>query len=112
MPAAANDKIDRFFKLYPAFHYDRRRSSCDEYIKLCRVQGWRRDSQGNYSPEQKDAWKTFRIAVVETFNACFGEDANDNESWGRLCVQLGITPIPPKLKDRRQVRITVYLCAV
>lgn len=67
------------------------------------MKGWKKDFEGNYPPEQEEAWKLFRVAVVKTFNSSFGEDPNDNEAWGRLCVQIGIVPIPAKMKDRRKV---------
>ena len=46
----------------------------------------------------------FRIAMVEAFNMTFGDDENDIEAWGRMCMLVDVEHIPDTLVARREVR--------
>lgn len=41
--------------------------------------------------------------MVEAFNVTFGDDENDIEAWGRMCVLVGMEDIPDTLEARREV---------
>lgn len=41
--------------------------------------------------------------MVEAFNVTFGEDENDIEAWGRMCVLIGMADVPDTLEARREV---------
>jgi len=97
------DYVDNFFALYPTFPYDRTASSPQEFRRMCRQFGWKKQSDDTYPVEQEMAWKSFRIAMVRTFNEAFGEDANAKRSWMHLCTILDIEPAPTKIAKMRSV---------
>ena len=41
--------------------------------------------------------------MVEAFNVTFGDDEDDIEAWGRMCVLVGMEDIPDTLEARREV---------
>lgn len=43
--------------------------------------------------------------MVKAFNMTFGQDENDIEAWGRMCVLVDIEDIPVGLEARKLVSI-------
>lgn len=103
-PAEDKDPLAAFFGSYLPFKYNRHASSHDEYRRLCAFFGWPTRKRQNEHTERDAAWDGFRIAMVKAFNTTFGKDENDIEAWGRMCVLVGVEPIPATLEARREVR--------
>ena len=99
-----NDPLAAFFGLYRPFKYNRHASSHDEYRRLCAFRNWPSRGQDLYHAERDEAWEGFRIAMVKAFNMTFGDDENDIEAWGSMCVLVGLERIPETLLARRKVR--------
>ena len=104
------DPLAAFFALYTPFEYNRYASSHSEYRRLCALNGWPSRKQKDAHAERDRAWEVFRIAMVEAFNMTFGDDENDIEAWGRMCVLVGMEPIPETLEARREVRKPILFC--
>lgn len=97
-----NDPLVAFFALYSPFNYNPSNSAHREYQRLCAFFGWPSHKlEGKHA--EREAWEGFRIAMVKAFNVTFGNDENDIEAWGRMCVLVGIEHIPDTLKARREV---------
>jgi len=102
--AGSGDPLAAFFALYGPFRYDRDTSSHDEYRRLCAFFRWPTRKQQYHHAKRDEAWEGFRIAMVKAFNVTFGDDENDVEAWGRMCVLVGMEHIPDTLVARREVR--------
>ena len=102
--ATDDDPLAAFFALYHPFKYNPAASSPHEYRRLCAFFGWPTLKQQERHAERDEAWERFRMAMVEAFNKTFGTDENDIEAWGRMCVLVGMEPIPDTLGARREVR--------
>ncbi len=99
-----DDPLAAFFALYNPFKYNRNSRSHDEYRRLCTFFGWPTRRQQDHHAERDESWEGFRIAMVKAFNKSFGDDENDIEAWGRMCVLVGMDYIPDTLEARREVR--------
>lgn len=97
------DSFDEFFESYPSFDYDRTKSYWDEFYRFLRFMGWDDKKVDTENPQRKNAWKRFRVAVVRAFGEDFGSNEKDPEAWRRLCLAVGIVPVPEKLSDRQKV---------
>jgi hypothetical protein len=69
-----------------------------EFYRMCDFFEWERDDY-----EKKTAHEEFKTAIVLTFNALYGTDVEDIDSWHKLCVALDINPLPKRLKNCRRV---------
>ncbi|KAE8148528.1 hypothetical protein BDV25DRAFT_141721 [Aspergillus avenaceus] len=98
------DEIDTFFAQYPGFAYSRDQPIHAEFYRMCDDFRWRKDE-----PERERAWKLFRIAVVQAFNSTVGSDANDLASWQRICLCLGISPMPKGLHNAQQAVVHTHV---
>ena len=105
-PTRGRDPLLAFFALYAPFKYNRRASSHDEFKRLCAFFGWPSHHIEPNHEERKEAWQSFRIAMVQAFNMTFGHDERDVEAWGRMCVLVDMENIPEGLEARRQVHKT------
>ncbi|KAL2827981.1 hypothetical protein BDW59DRAFT_159939 [Aspergillus cavernicola] len=103
-PVHTDDQIDAFFSHYPDFTYQRDQPIYSELHHMYDTFNWRREN-----PEREEAWKKFRVAVIETFNSIFGSDAEDLASWQRICRSLGITPIPQGLSEARKAVVQTHV---
>lgn len=65
---------------------------------MCDFFGWDRDDD-----ERRDAHEGFKIALVQQFNAVYGTDASDIESWEGLCTALNVKPLPGTLEEATKV---------
>jgi hypothetical protein len=65
---------------------------------MCDHFGWARDDD-----DREDAFQSFRIALTKEFNKKYGTDLNNLAAWQKLCVRLGIDPVPAKIKQCREV---------
>lgn len=98
-----NGPLAAFFALYCPFKYNSYNSSHIEFQRLCAFSGWPSQKQDEHHFEREKAWQGFRNAMVEAFNVTFGDDENDIEAWGRMCVLVGMEDIPDTLEARREV---------
>ena len=101
-----SDPLEAFFESYAPFQYNRQASSHDEFKRLCAFFRWPLYHVEPNHKKREEAWKSFRIAMVEAFNMTFGHDENDIEAWGRMCVLVGMEDIPDDLEARKQVSRT------
>ncbi|KDQ53381.1 hypothetical protein JAAARDRAFT_434156 [Jaapia argillacea MUCL 33604] len=69
----------------------------EEFRRMCREYRW-----GRYDPKKDEAHDLFKDALTQQFNAIYGTDVNDINSWRNLCQVLLISPIPEGLKACRQ----------
>lgn len=73
------------------------------FYRMCDQYGWDRDDK-----ERKEANEALRAAMVHEFNASYDTDANDINSWHKLCLALDISP-PKGLQACREVSLCNYL---
>jgi hypothetical protein len=99
------DPIDAFFANYTDFPYDRCGSSPREFYRMCDHFQWNKNAQGDYPQDRKDAHNAFRKAMVESFNAAFGQDINNINTWETMCHLLQIDPIPSGIQDMKNVTL-------
>lgn len=60
--------------------------------------GW-----GGYNPDREEAHEAFKDALVKEFNDIYGTDENDINSWHKICVVVGLDPLPDTLEEARDV---------
>ena len=60
--------------------------------------GW-----GGYNPNREEAHEAFKDALVKEFNDIYGTDENDINSWHKICVVVGLDPLPDTLEEARDV---------
>ncbi|KDQ53382.1 hypothetical protein JAAARDRAFT_137257, partial [Jaapia argillacea MUCL 33604] len=89
--------LDDFFASYPAFTFDSSKPVMQEFGRMCREYRW-----GRYDPERDEVYNRFKDALTQQFNAIYGTDVDDINSWRNLCQVLLISPIPEGLKACRQ----------
>lgn len=65
---------------------------------MCDFFGWNK-----HNKNLKDAREDFKAALVKQFNDIYGTDADNLESWQKLCRVLHIVPVPTRLAECRQV---------
>lgn len=94
------DHIAEFFATYPAFSYSPSVPFMDGFFDLCDVMEW-----GPESGERLAALRRLEDAMVQQFNDMYGTDEDDIRAWQRVCVAIGIKPVPSELKECRAVRI-------
>ena len=97
------DPLEVFFGLYTPFKCNRLASSVSEFRRLCNYFDWPSHNVEPEHSERDKAWRGFRIAMVEAFNATFGDKEDDIEAWGRMCALVGMESIPEGLEARRWV---------
>ncbi|KAF8181847.1 hypothetical protein BJ912DRAFT_928858 [Pholiota molesta] len=92
-----------FFGGYaPQFVYNPGNPATVEFYRLCDTFGWER-----HSAERDTAYQAFSTALTLEFNANFGTEVDNLESWQSLARHMGIVPVPSKLKAcRNQVRMS------
>jgi len=97
--------LDAFFAQYPAFVYDQKSSSSEEFYRLCDFFDWDRDD-----PEREEAYASFKIALVQQFNSLYGTEVDDIESWRGLSLALDIVPLPDDLREAKKVFTELAFC--
>jgi hypothetical protein len=97
------DEIDTFFASFPTFQYRRNASSPQEFRRMCRFFGWKKDSNNIYPIGREEASANFRIAMVRTFNRKFGEGLEVKRAWLFLCTVLGVEPMPNTITELKEV---------
>ncbi|KAB8596098.1 hypothetical protein FH972_025807 [Carpinus fangiana] len=96
MVASSREALREFFSLYPTFSYNPGAPSTDEFYRMCKTFGWKRDN-----PARESAYQSFQDALVSAFNYIYGSDANDLASWRGLCAALEISPVPTNVQDAK-----------
>ena len=92
------DAVASFFSKYPTFHYDPQATSITNFYRLCDHFAW-----SKHNASRKKSSEAFGTAMVLQFNGLYGIDADDGDSWQKLCAVLKIDPIPQDWKASRQV---------
>ena len=92
------DAVENFFKKWPAFRYDQDATSLANFYRLCNYNAWHKGQ-----PLRKQAGEGFKTALILQFNALYGIDADDTNSWQTLCHVLKVQTIPRRLNPSRQV---------
>ncbi|KAF7424605.1 hypothetical protein PC9H_009913 [Pleurotus ostreatus] len=93
-----------FFANYAGFDYNPENSAIPEFYRLCRFMGW-----GGYNPDREEAREAFKDALVKEFNDIYGTDENDINSWHKICVVVGLDPLPDTLEEARDKVLTRYI---
>ncbi|KAJ8692425.1 hypothetical protein PTI98_009737 [Pleurotus ostreatus] len=75
-----------FFANYAGFDYNPENSAIPEFYRLCRFMGW-----GGYNPDREEAHE------------------NDINSWHKICVVVGLDPLPDTLEEARDKVLTRYI---
>lgn len=91
--------INAFFAHYPTFQYNTTTPVTREFRRMCTFFHW-----GGNSTQRKDARESLGTAMVLQFNAFYGTDIHDINSWQNLCQVLEIDPIPDSITACRKVR--------
>ncbi|KAI0663059.1 hypothetical protein C8Q70DRAFT_490319 [Cubamyces menziesii] len=92
--------IQEFFAGYPTFDYDLSAPFFDEFQRLKKVSHFNK-------PQWERARDGLRAAMVKQFNAMYGTNADDLESWQLLCSALGMDPVPNDIQTcRRKLQST------
>ena len=93
------DHIAKFFMSYPTFSYDSTAAFMDNFFDLCDQMRWDR-----HSSRRRAALRSLEDAMVKTFNNMYGTMVDDLFAWRRICLAIGIEPVPDNLNDCRGVR--------
>ncbi|KXN86038.1 hypothetical protein AN958_10595 [Leucoagaricus sp. SymC.cos] len=94
----SSEPLEEFFKQYSWFTYDPNESASEQFHRLQKEAGWKRDD-----PEQKAAWEDYLEALVGQFNASFGTDEDDLTAWHGLLAHIGVTDLPDSAKKCKQI---------
>jgi hypothetical protein len=95
--------IESFFAKYTDFEFDRTQSTMSEFTRLSQQRNWDPDSSDSQlGYEARRAKKQLKDALVVQFNATFGTDEKDLNSWRELCRVIGI-PAPNTLAECQAV---------
>jgi len=95
---SSNSAIDDFFAEFPDYPYDDTQPIMDEFHAMCDHFGW-----WGKNAEKADARARLKDAMVIQFNAMFGIDPNDLDSWHQVCQIIDISPIPTTVAACRKV---------
>lgn len=99
--------LQDFFSDFKLFTYNPAEAATEEFHRLGQVYGWEWESE-----EREEARQRFKDAMVQEFNAIYGTDENDINSWYGLCRVLNISPIPETLEACREVYPLVKLIII
>ena len=91
------DPLGAFFASFPKFDYHRTAECTQEFYRMCDFFDWHREDS-----DRQDAHKAFKTALVKQFNALYGTEVDDIESWRGLCRALNIFPLPEKAGEARK----------
>jgi hypothetical protein len=105
--------IDLFFRSFPSFPYDARKSLDVSFKKLMaglkKWHTWNRKYPDTWDDYKKEVHDKYQMALTHEFNLWFGTE-DDIESWHALCRAVGIQPLPLTCEDCRLVSIKPHLC--
>ena len=101
---AGKQPLKDFFSNYAGFRFKSSASTWNEWRRLCRHQRWPGRKNDRNHEEREDAFRSFRIALTQSFNETFGQDENDADAWHKLCRAAGIPDIPMSLGQMKEVR--------
>lgn len=90
--------IYAFFAKHSYVNHDPTAPVWDEFRALCRFHKWKKKS-----PQERQAKRDFKEAMIKEFGTIYGTDPNALWSWQKLCKALQISPIPDQVKDCCQV---------
>ncbi|KAG8753324.1 hypothetical protein FRC11_007526, partial [Ceratobasidium sp. 423] len=88
-PEELRTYLEAFFARYPGFEYDPTKPCMDEFKRLTKWVGWKKESE-----EFEEARKGMNEALTDQFNAIYGKDPNDVVVWRNLCSVLELAEIP------------------
>lgn len=105
-PAAAPEResgariepVERFFTQYEGFIYSPQANPAQEFSRLCRHMGWERDD-----PDREAAWQQYTSAMAMQFEERYGRELDDLSGLQRLCLRIGVEPIPEELEEAKEV---------
>jgi hypothetical protein len=97
------ERLQTFFSQYSDFEYQPGNSSVPELHRLCKECGWKKDDS-----EEKAARHEFDLIMKTEFDALYGSDEKDINSWYKLCHILSIDPFPKTLKKCREVNYDLH----
>lgn len=90
--------INSFYAEYPTFDYNPAAGITSEFRRLCAFQHWTKKSF-----QRLDARSDLQLALVLQFNAFYGTNVEDVQSWRNLCQVLKVDPIPNDIVACRKV---------
>ncbi|KAJ3897733.1 hypothetical protein F5879DRAFT_995611 [Lentinula edodes] len=99
-----SNHIQSFFEQYPRFTYDPTRETMIQFRCMCRLYGWRHDSE-----ERKQALAGVRDAIALQFNAFYGSGANSLNGWHSLYRALQVPDIPDTVKGCKEGIKTIHV---
>lgn len=92
--------MDAFWARFQGFTPDPNSSLITNFNLLSTAQNWAPAGRA-----RSRAHRRFRSAMIDEFNATYGTDNNDLESWKNLCRVVGIDPVPETITQCRKVRL-------
>ncbi|RXW22108.1 hypothetical protein EST38_g3731 [Candolleomyces aberdarensis] len=98
------EPIQEFFAQYEGFVYRPWVKPTREFGRLTRAMQWRPGD-----PEREDAWQQFSSAMAFQFEERYGSDVNDLHAWQKLCVRIGIMPVPNELEQAREAVFNTHV---
>lgn len=69
-----------------------------EFDRMCDTFGWKRRNR-----KRRAARENFMAALVQQFNALYGNEVDNLQSWQGLCRALDILPPPDSLTGAKKV---------
>ncbi|KAH8155789.1 uncharacterized protein LAJ45_00801 [Morchella importuna] len=94
--------MDAFWARFQGFTPDPNSSLITNFNLLSTAQNWAPAGRA-----RSRAHRRFRSAMIDEFNATYGTDNNDLESWKNLCRVVRVDPVPETITQcRKAVRRT------
>lgn len=90
--------MDSFYSRYKSFTPNPNVSVIENFQLLTISQGWAPGGRA-----RGRAYRNFRNAIIEEFNATYGTDDRDLSSWQNLCRVVGVEPVPETITQCKKV---------
>lgn len=97
------EPLEEFFSHYPDFDYDPSASATSEFQRLCKFKGW-----GRKSSQRKGATSAYKTTLIHQFNASYGTNVNDINSWHAMMMHMGIDPLPDTVSACKKVCLSPF----
>ena len=91
-PSTIDGPLDKFFCIYPSFHYDPSAPPATSF-GLLRNHLQKRYRWAVKGPENGELWRNYQAALTQEFNLWFGIEDN-LDAWQSLCRAVRISPLP------------------